>query len=87
MKITVEIPDEVFSHSDAAREVLEAVVIEAYRSGPISHSEASRLLGVSRDEFDGLLKKLQIHDHAYSVESLEQDVAVMRDERKNSVAA
>ena len=87
MKITVEVPDEVLLCAGAGREVFEAFVIEAYRTGPISHSEASHLLGISRDQFDGMLKERHIEEHAYSMESLEADAMAIRVERNGSFAA
>lgn len=52
-KITVELPDDVAQRPDAGRQALEALVIEGYRSGALTHHEASQLLGLSRFEFDG----------------------------------
>jgi predicted HTH domain antitoxin len=77
MKITVELPDDVAQRPNAGREALEALAIEGYRSGALTHHEASRLLHVSRLEFGALLKSHQIEDHAYDVEDLEQDLATL----------
>jgi predicted HTH domain antitoxin len=73
MRITVELPDDLSQRPNAGREALEALVIEGYRSGNLSHYQASQLLGMSRFEFDGFLKEREIYDHAYGVEDLEQD--------------
>lgn len=75
MRITVELPDDIARHPDPGREALEALAIEAYRSGKLTHHQAARLLGMTRFEFDGFLKDRQIYDHAYSVEDLERDLA------------
>lgn len=77
MKITVELPDDVAQRPNAGREALEALAIEGYRSGALTHHEASQLLDVSRLEFEALLKSRQIEDHAYDVEALEQDLATL----------
>jgi len=78
MEITVKLPDDVAQHTDPGREALEALVIEGYRSGALSHYQASRLLGISRFEFDGFLKERNIYEHAYGVEDLERDREVLR---------
>ena len=78
MEITVKLPDDLAQHPDPGREALEALVIEGYRSGALSHYQASQMLGVSRFEFDGFLKERNIHEHAYDVEDLEQDRETMR---------
>ncbi len=74
MKITVELPDDLVQRPDPGREALEALAIEGYRSGALTHYEASQLVQLSRLEFDALLKRRNIDDHAYDVEALEQDV-------------
>ena len=78
MKITVELPDDVAKHPDPGREALEALVIEGYRSGALSHYQASQLLGVSRFELDGILKERNVYEHAYDVEDLERDLEDLR---------
>jgi predicted HTH domain antitoxin len=78
MEITVKLPDDVAQHPDPGREALEALVIEGYRSGALSHYQASQLLGISRFEFDGFLKERNIYEHAYGVEDLERDREVLR---------
>ena len=78
MQITVELPDDLAQHPNAGREALEALVIEGYRSGKLSHYQARQLLGISRFEFDGFLKGRNIHEHAYDLEDLEQDREALR---------
>jgi predicted HTH domain antitoxin len=78
MQITVDLPDDIAGHSDPGREALEALAIEGYRSGALTHYQASQLLGMSRFQFDGFLKSRQIYDHAYDAEDFEQDLAVLR---------
>ena len=77
MKITVDLPDDVAQRPDPGREALEALAIEGYRSGALTHYEASQLLHVSRLEFDALLKSRKVDDHAYDVEDLEQDLETL----------
>jgi predicted HTH domain antitoxin len=77
MKITVELPDDLVLRPDPGREALEALAIEGYRSAALTHYEASRLLHMSRFEFDALLKTRHIEDHAYDVEDLARDLATL----------
>jgi len=46
---------------------LETLAIEVYRSGALTHYQASQLLGLSRFEFDGFLKDRNTYDHAYGI--------------------
>ena len=78
MEITVKLPDDLAQHADPGREALEALVIEGYRSGALSHYEASQMLGMSRIVFDGFLKERNIFEHAYDVEDLKQDQESLR---------
>jgi predicted HTH domain antitoxin len=77
MQITVQLPDDVASHPNAGREALEAMVIEGYRTGVLSHHQASQMLGLWRFDFDGLLKERQIFDHAYDEQDLQQDMETL----------
>ena len=78
MQITVQLPDDLAQHPNPGRDALESLAIEGYRTGTLSHYQASQILGLSRFEFDGFLKDRQIYDHAYDVEDLEQDRETMR---------
>ena len=73
MEITVHLPDDLAQHPDPGREALEALAIEGYRAGKLSHYQASQLLGLSRFEFDAFLKQRNIEDHAYGVDDLQED--------------
>ncbi len=74
MRITVELPDDVAQHPDPGREALEALAVEGYRTGALSHYQTSQLLGLSRFEFDHFLKARAIFDHAYNVADLDRDL-------------
>jgi predicted HTH domain antitoxin len=78
MEITVKLPDDLVQHADPRGEALEALAIEGYKTGALSHFQASQLLGLSRIEFDGFLKERQIYDHAYDVQDLEDDIETLR---------
>ena len=77
MKITVELPGDIVQRPDPGQRALEALAIEGYRSAALTHHEASQLLQLSRLEFDALLKRRNIDDHAYDVEDLEQDLETL----------
>ena len=78
MEITVKLPDDLAQHADPGREALEALVIEGYRSGALSHYQAGQLLGMSRLEFDGFLKQRNIYEYAYDADDLKHDQEVLR---------
>ena len=70
MQIIVELADDIACHPNPGREAVEALAIEGYCSEKLTHHEAAQLLGLTRFEFDGVLKSRQIYDHAYSIEDL-----------------
>jgi predicted HTH domain antitoxin len=74
MRITVDLLGDIPRRPDRGRVALEALAIEGYRSGALSHSEASRRVGLSRFEFERWLHHHHIDDHPYDVEDLEQDL-------------
>jgi predicted HTH domain antitoxin len=77
-KITIELPDDVAQRPNPGREALEALAIEGYRSGALTHHEASQLLQLSRFEFDAFLKDRDIYYHAYDVDDFEQDLETLK---------
>jgi len=78
MQINVQLPDDLAQHPEPGREALEALSIQGYRAGTLSHYQASQILGLSRSEFDGFLKDRHIYDQAYDVEDFEQDRETLR---------
>jgi predicted HTH domain antitoxin len=74
----VDLPDDIAGRSNPGREALEALAIEGYRSGKLTHYQASQLLGMSRFEFECFLKNRQIYDHAYDAEGFEQDLVALQ---------
>jgi len=75
MTLTVELPNNLAEHEDPAREALEALAVEAYRTEALSLHEAATLLGVGRIEFDGILKQRGVAEGAYDIEDLSEDIA------------
>lgn len=78
MQITVQLPDDIAQHSDPGQEALEELVIQGYRSGALTHYQASQLLGLSRLEFDHFLGKRKIFDHAYDLDDFNEDLKTLR---------
>jgi predicted HTH domain antitoxin len=86
MTITVELPDDLATHPEAAREALETFAIEGYRSGALTPYQTRTLLGIStRYEFEEFLKDRGVLEHAYDVADLEQDIATMRQLREQGL--
>ena len=79
MQITVQLPDDLSQRPNSGREALELLAIEGYRTGALSHYQASELLSLDRFEFEGFLKERQIFDHAYGVEEFEADCRTLRE--------
>lgn len=79
MQITVNLPDDLAQQPNPGRKALESLAIEGYRSGVLSHFQASQMLGLSRIEFDGFLKERQIFDHAYGLDDLKEDRETLRE--------
>ena len=74
MEITVQIPDDLLDQPNPGRFMLESLAIEGYRSGALSQFELTKLLGFSRFETDGFLKKHQVMENAYGVDDLACDL-------------
>jgi hypothetical protein len=79
MQITVELPKDIAQRPDPAREALEALAIEGYRSGALTSFETQRLLGFeTRYELDGFLKAHNVWEHAYSFEDFDRDCKTLQ---------
>jgi len=84
VNVAIEIPDDVARQLAAraggvSRAVLEAVALEAYRSGTATPAQVQRMLGLpSRWETDAFLLRAGAY-HDYSLADLEKDIAAIRD--------
>jgi predicted HTH domain antitoxin len=83
VNIAINIPDDI-GHILAAqaggvsRAVLEAVAIEAYRSGTITPAQVQQMLELrSRWETESFLRRAEAF-HDYTMHDLEQDIAAIR---------
>lgn len=79
MEVTLTIPDNIAqilarNGSDLPRSILEMAALEAYREGRLTTFQLRELLGLSRMEIDGFLKKRRVYLD-YTIEDLEEDIA------------
>ena len=74
MTITVQLPDDIATHENPAREALEALAIQGYRDSSLTMRQAAAMLGLYWYDFEGLLKQRGIFEGAYDEEMLRQDI-------------
>jgi predicted HTH domain antitoxin len=90
MQITIDFPDELMQHFNRdrlTREILEALVIQAYQTEKITHAEVGRLLGLpSRWTVDAFLKQHYADLH-YDEADLERDRATLHQLRANPTSS
>lgn len=77
MDVIIQIPDDLAGRLGAAgdlpRRVLEALAIDEFRLGHLTHAELRRLLGfATRDALDHFLKQHGVYS-AYTLDDLEQE--------------
>ena len=83
MNVAIEIPDDVgraltAGGANVTRAVLEAVAIEAYRSGAITPAQVQEMLGLrSRWETESFLHRAKAY-HDYTMDDLDRDIAAIR---------
>jgi predicted HTH domain antitoxin len=80
-RVAVELPDDIAqqletSWQDMPRRVLEAVAVEGYRSGALTHGYVQRLLHLSWWETEAFLKERQA-SLPYDEADLAQDRAAL----------
>jgi predicted HTH domain antitoxin len=76
MQINLDPPDDLTERPEPAREALETLAIEGFRSGALSFHQTRVLLGfATREQLDGFLKNHEVWEHSYSLEDLESDAA------------
>jgi len=80
MQITVDLPADIAEHPNGAREALECLVIEGYRSRQLTQREAGQLLGFSRIQTEDFLgARMALYD--YSFEELDREADLLRSRR------
>lgn len=84
VNVAIEIPDDIGrvlagQAGDLSKAVLEAVAVEAYRSGTITPAQVQQMLGLgSRWETESFLRRAEAY-HDYTMDDLERDIAAIRD--------
>ncbi len=84
MRVTIQLPDDISAAleeqwDDVPRRSLEAIAVEAYRSGALTESQVRRLLGFeSRFQVHALLKEHHV-PLQYTAEDLEDDLRAQRE--------
>jgi hypothetical protein len=84
VNIAIDIPDDIgqvlaAQAGGVSRAVLQAVAIEAYRSGSITPLQVQQMLGLrSRWETESFLRRAEAF-HDYTMDDLERDIAAIRD--------
>jgi predicted HTH domain antitoxin len=83
VNVAIEIPDDIGrvlagKAGDVSRAVLEAVAVEAYRSGTITPAQVQQMLGFgSRWETEAFLRRAEAYQD-YTMDDLERDIAAIR---------
>ncbi len=83
MEVKIQIPDDLaqrlLNGGDAARQVLEALALEAYREDTLTLFEVSELLGLTRVETEDLLGKHKIPLSDITEADLDREVKLFED--------
>lgn len=90
MQITIDLPDELVQHFNRdhlTREILEALVVQAYQTEKITSAEVGRILGLpSRWAVDAFLKQHNANLH-YDEADLERDRETLRQLREKQTSS
>jgi predicted HTH domain antitoxin len=84
MRVTIQLPDDISAAleeqwDDVPRRSLEAIAVEAYRTGALTESQVRRLLGFeSRFQVHALLKEHHV-PLQYTAGDLEDDLQAQRE--------
>jgi len=79
MSVTVQIPADVERRlrsqiNDLDAEAKEAMLVEFYRQGKLSHYELAEALGLARYETDGLLKRHNVTEDSPSLDEIRSEL-------------
>jgi predicted HTH domain antitoxin len=86
MRVTIQLPDDMSAAlqehwDDVPRRSLEAIAVDAYRTGALTESQVRRLLGLeSRFQVHALLKEHNV-PLQYTAADLEDDLRAQRELR------
>lgn len=79
MSLVIDLPSDIEavlrkSAGNLNQDAKEAMLIELYRQGRLTHSQFSKALGVSRDEANGLLKRHHVEEDLLTVDDLHEQL-------------
>ncbi|MBN8560337.1 MAG: UPF0175 family protein [Leptolyngbya sp. UWPOB_LEPTO1] len=82
MQITIDIPDEYIQQLEPnlealPQQVLETLVVEAYKDQRLTHAEVGRILKLDRFQVDAFLKQNQAYLH-YTIDDFNQDLQTLQ---------
>lgn len=82
MSVTIQLPSDVEQRlraesPDLDSEVQEAVVLDLFRKGRISHYELSKVLGLDRFETDAYLKRHGVVEGSLTMEDLDEQARTL----------
>ncbi|MBD1858348.1 MULTISPECIES: UPF0175 family protein [Leptolyngbya] len=82
MQITIDIPDEYIQQlepnlEDLPQQVLETLIVEAYKDQRLTHAEVGRILKLDRFQVDAFLKQHQAYLH-YTIDDFNQDLQTLQ---------
>ena len=84
MRVTIQLPDDIWAAlgdhwDDVPRRSLEAIAVDAYRTGALTEAQVRRLLGLeTRFQVHALLKEHHVPLH-YTSADLEDDLRTQRE--------
>lgn len=84
MRVTIQLPDDISAAlgdhwDDVPRRALEAIAVDAYRTGALTEAQVRRLLGLdTRFQLHALLKEHHVRLH-YTSADLEDDLRTQRE--------
>jgi predicted HTH domain antitoxin len=86
MRITIDIPDEYIQYLEPSlanlpQQVLETLVVDAYKAQRLTTAEVGRILNLNRFEVDAFLKQHQAYLH-YTIDDFNQDLQAIEKARR-----
>ncbi len=77
--VSIQLPETVLAAlgndaGKAARQAVEALVVDLYRTRQLSYRQVSQALGLSRYETDGILKRHHVTEDLVTVEEFDRQV-------------
>ena len=82
MAVTIQLPSDVEQRlraefSDLDAQAKEALAVELFRQGKLSHFELSKILGIDRFQTDACLKRHQVVEGSLTMEDLDEQAKTL----------